>query len=167
MILIVDDEEWVRDTLLAIVGKKTDQCHAVNNGREALEWLSKNPCNLVISDLQMPEINGYELAFRIRDVSKEFPFILSTSTSEYHKEVERLAINQVFNKPPNEDIVLKALEMALDSPQNFESINQTRDKLYYASYETPPEEQNTASSEEGSTEEEDSFFRKLWRKLAA
>jgi CheY-like chemotaxis protein len=66
-ILVVEDDQMSRYLLvhqLARLGHK--QVTAVTNGLEALHWLDQNECRLVLSDCQMPVMDGYEMTRRIR-----------------------------------------------------------------------------------------------------
>ena len=66
--LIVDDEALVRDLLCLLFGDNADIMTA-QNGQEALAWLEKNTPDLILLDLLMPDIDGYEFLDRI----KKFP----------------------------------------------------------------------------------------------
>ena len=69
-ILIVDDndDELKKDSdILKEVGYEVFCC---KSGSEALEYLNKNPVELVLLDVNMPEMNGYDVCLNIR---KQFP----------------------------------------------------------------------------------------------
>lgn len=71
-LLIVDDESEIREMLarhFQILGYRTA---TASNGKEALEYLSVNKTDVVISDILMPEIDGVELLKQIRS---EYPMV--------------------------------------------------------------------------------------------
>jgi len=69
-ILIVDDEEIILETLVTLIKKFDYKCETASNGREAYEKLKKQLYDLVITDINMPEMNGLEL---LKIINKEYP----------------------------------------------------------------------------------------------
>jgi len=69
-ILIVDDEENTRLGLFKLLSQEGYQVELAANGMEALELLRRRRVNLVISDINMPDMNG--IGF-LREVSRRFP----------------------------------------------------------------------------------------------
>ena len=71
VVLIVDDDPDVRGVVKSAIEGAGLQTAEVNNGRIALDWLKKNPMpSLVLLDLMMPEVDGFEFLERIRDDEK-------------------------------------------------------------------------------------------------
>lgn len=71
-ILVVDDEEVVRNICRRSLEKIGYQVFNVENGVQALEWLQKGECDLVFSDIKMPIINGIEL---LETIKRDFPHV--------------------------------------------------------------------------------------------
>jgi signal transduction histidine kinase len=69
-ILVVDDEEAVREMVARIVHHLGHVAVTARDGKEALEILRKEPCTVLITDLKMPEMDGFEL---MKSVRVEFP----------------------------------------------------------------------------------------------
>jgi CheY-like chemotaxis protein len=102
-ILIADDEKIIRLLLEKTLGKKYDLVLR-ENGSEALKWIqSGNKPDVVISDLHMPEMDGYEFLIRIRENkdSSEIPVImLSGMDSDAEKKrCLELGASAYFTKP--------------------------------------------------------------------
>jgi DNA-binding NtrC family response regulator len=57
-IIVVDDDECVRETLEIALAGAGHSVRATERGSEALQWLDEEPCHLLIMDLKMPEIDG-------------------------------------------------------------------------------------------------------------
>lgn len=70
-VLIVDDSATVR-TMIKDILEKDYEVIECSSGFEVLDYLDKNSCNLIITDLHMPKMNGYDL---IRDIKKKYKFI--------------------------------------------------------------------------------------------
>jgi len=91
-ILVADDDEMVRDMLQDAMTEAGYEVITASNGREALDALMDSSCRLVITDWEMPEMNGVELCRRIR--AEELPgyvyIILLTSKDSVQERVEGL-----------------------------------------------------------------------------
>jgi len=87
-VLIVDDSNSMRAVIrkiLVMSGIKVDRFYEAGNGREALDVLSGNWVDVILSDINMPELNGLEMLDRLKADSllKEIPVIMiSTEGSE-------------------------------------------------------------------------------------
>ena len=77
-ILVVDDEEFVRETLAEMLADLDHKVVAVACGREALEKVASNDFDLVFTDLAMPEMDGWETARAIRKRRPDLPVVLVT-----------------------------------------------------------------------------------------
>lgn len=71
-ILIVDDEENARIGLSRLLSQEGYEVSCAGNGFEALAHLRQHSCNLVISDIHMPEMNGLNF---LRELSRTHPSI--------------------------------------------------------------------------------------------
>ncbi|HJX60353.1 MAG TPA: response regulator, partial [Thermodesulfobacteriota bacterium] len=71
-ILIVDDETIILDMVASYVGHIGFEAMTAKNGREALERLRNEPFTILITDIKMPEMDGFEL---MKTVRAEFPDI--------------------------------------------------------------------------------------------
>ena len=69
-ILVVDDEEAVREMVSKIINLLGHEVVSTGNGREALEILKTEPFSIMITDVKMPEMDGFELMKVVRD---QFP----------------------------------------------------------------------------------------------
>jgi signal transduction histidine kinase/CheY-like chemotaxis protein len=77
-ILIIEDEPSVREILDNILKSKKHEVQAAASGREGLETFRTHPFDLVITDLGMPEMSGWEVAQKIRENDQSIPIILMT-----------------------------------------------------------------------------------------
>src|SRR5438270_10553129 len=81
-VLVVDDETMNRSLVRATLGASCEVIEAAS-GRQALELLQKRRVDLVLLDVMMPEMNGYDVCKRIKELSTEYlPVLLVTALGE-------------------------------------------------------------------------------------
>lgn len=85
-ILVVDDDEDIRELLTELLGRAGYQVDTALDGRSALRVLFETPPALVILDVTMPDMDGYQTLERIRDLS-DVPVLMLTARSQ---ELERV-----------------------------------------------------------------------------
>lgn len=87
------------------------------NGNEALAWLSKNEPSLIISDIMMPGMNGFELCEKIKsnNRTKYLPVILLTSLSDLEEVIEGLSCgaDSFITKPYDKNFLISNIEKIL------------------------------------------------------
>lgn len=90
-ILAVDDNAEMRKFLRSILERQFNVITA-ENGREALELITSQMPSLIVADVMMPEIDGYELCQRIKNnkVFKHIPIILVTAKADVSMKIEGL-----------------------------------------------------------------------------
>ena len=76
VILVIDDEEAIRESLYDIITSAGHQATMAERGQEGLDYFEKGMYDLVITDLRMPEMDGWELAQAVRDRKPHTPVIL-------------------------------------------------------------------------------------------
>ncbi len=116
-ILVVDDEEDVRDTLHNVLKSMNYVPHVAASGADALDIIHNNQIDVVLSDLYMPEMDGIELLKKVRVDNKNMIFLMITAhptietaveaikkgaydylTKPFHIEEVRLKINRALEK---------------------------------------------------------------------
>ena len=100
-ILVVDDEVNTRIALTRLLSREGYEVLTAANGLEALSSLRNNPAELIITDLNMPEMNG--LTF-LRELNREYPasnVIMITAFGEVESYLEALNLGafEYLNKP--------------------------------------------------------------------
>lgn len=113
-ILIVEDDDTVRQILSEFFLEKTNGLHLANNGLEALAILDKNPqINIIISDINMPKLNGLDMLEKIRTIGKfegEVIYLTAHSDSKHIIKAIELNVSNYLIKP----LDLKSLITKLD-----------------------------------------------------
>jgi DNA-binding response OmpR family regulator len=115
-ILVVDDEITICLLLENFLSEEYDVI-SFNDGINALEWLEGNLPDLIISDIEMPNMDGYEFLVQVRDrgFTKHTPIIMLSAKSESKERIKcyKLGAQDYLTKPFNpeelEELVKKNL----------------------------------------------------------
>jgi len=123
-ILIVDDEEAICDLLVRRLAEEGYSCTMANNGREAINFLRKDAYSLIISDIIMPQVDGFELLEKIKAINPSVPVIIITGYSELETGLEamRLGAYDFIIKPINLDLVVHTVKKALEKRRLEERV---------------------------------------------
>lgn len=81
-ILIVDDDAGVLKMLGTFLGRKGFMVHSAESGKDALRILAQNPPELILLDVNMPEMDGITTLKKIREVNAKIPVIMITGLQE-------------------------------------------------------------------------------------
>ena len=102
-ILIVDDNKINRMVTRRVLEKQNAQVFEAQNGEEALERVRKHHFDLILMDINMPGMNGYETTKEIRVFDKTIPIIaLTAAEANYIKQkAKESGMNDVITKPYN------------------------------------------------------------------
>ncbi|RIW38538.1 DNA-binding response regulator [Bacillus salacetis] len=105
-ILLVDDEARMRDLLELYLEPKGYSCMKASGGYESIRMLKKEKIDLVLLDVMMPEMNGWEACRKIREFS-DIPIIMLTARSEKEDVINGLDVgaDDYITKPFDEDIL--------------------------------------------------------------
>jgi diguanylate cyclase (GGDEF)-like protein len=116
-ILIVDDDETVRESLCDFLEFHEFVVTAVASAAQALETMATNDFDLVISDLVMPKMDGIALLKSIRDSGKDIPFLVMTgfASIEYAVESMKAGATDFLTKPLKFDHVMLIIKRVLET----------------------------------------------------
>ncbi|PHN99338.1 hypothetical protein CSC82_34550, partial [Rhodobacteraceae bacterium 4F10] len=119
-ILIVDDNFEMRAYLKRSLSNYT--CFEAENGEEALDFLSKEKIDFIMTDYMMPVMNGLALIEKIKAKKINVPILMLTARTDTKSKLEvlRLGIDDYLNKPFEKDELLIRIQNALNN-----SINRT------------------------------------------
>ena len=107
-ILVIDDDRRMAKTLVDILNVNDIEAEIAHDGREALEKVEKQDFVCVLSDIKMPQMNGVDLFWAIRDSQPELPVVLMTaySTDTLVREGLSDGVIAVLNKPLDINLIL-------------------------------------------------------------
>lgn len=116
-ILIVEDSITQARVLSSMIEKNGFKPRVAQNGKEALALLKKHIPDIIISDIVMPEMNGYELCNEVKSDQKlkHIPVMLLTSLSDSEDVIKGLTCgaDNFFTKPYSEEILLSRIRFIL------------------------------------------------------
>lgn len=96
-VLVVDDNPDLVDSLVAVVSMLGHEARGVQSGAEALQHLADSPCDVVLMDVSMPGLTGFETARRVRSEPWGFSLLLIAMTGWGREEDRRQAMEAGFD----------------------------------------------------------------------
>src|ERR1700742_576114 len=129
--LIVDDEPRLRQVMVHLMRSDGFQCVEAGNGVEALEQLEKFPAILVLSDLRMPKMDGFELLREIRSLHPDVAVVMITAVADVEIAVNCLAIgaSDYVIKPYQLEDVRARVAQALEKRRMMLELRAYRESL--------------------------------------
>ena len=116
IILAIDDNVQQLKEFSLFLSPRFD-LRAVKSASEALSFLNKNLVNLVLLDIEMPNVNGFEFLKDIRKIPSYMTvpiIIISSSTGEeYFERAKNSSASAVLSKPVNRDKLIQVIEKNL------------------------------------------------------
>ncbi len=111
MILVVDDHPINRRLLADQLGSLGYQCKTANDGVDALSVLAKNHIDIVLSDVNMPNMDGYRLTQRIRQLGVTLPVVGVTANAlaEEKQRCLESGMDSCLSKPVTLDVLKQTL----------------------------------------------------------
>jgi signal transduction histidine kinase/ActR/RegA family two-component response regulator len=115
-ILVIDDEDSVRDVLSRMLKAKGHQVAVASNGEEGIERFRSEPFDLVFTDLGMPKVSGWEVGKTIKAINPKVPIAMITGWGvELDREkLSESGIDLSIAKPFNFDQVINLVFEAME-----------------------------------------------------
>ena len=114
-ILVLDDESIIGLLLENFLSAQYEVKH-IDNGQQALEWLEINIPDLIICDIEMPEMNGFDFLTQVRQrgFTRHTPVVMLSAKSESKERIKcyKLGAQDYLTKPFNPE-ELEEIEYAL------------------------------------------------------
>jgi len=116
-ILIVDDEDNALSALKRLLRKEPYKIHVASNGQEALEMLELIACEVVITDLRMPEISGLELIQQLKTKHPDIIRVILSGTEDIAMIIDAINAGEVFrfiSKPVEPELLKRIIKDCVD-----------------------------------------------------
>jgi CheY-like chemotaxis protein len=100
-ILVVEDDVFTIESLKTVIQELNYEVDVANNGLIAVEKISENEYNLIITDIMMPVMDGMQLLNRMKDVCEDIPVIVLTAYDNVENTLTayQFGVVEVLNKP--------------------------------------------------------------------
>ncbi|MBF0345233.1 MAG: response regulator [Nitrospirae bacterium] len=111
VLLYVEDEDNVRESLLRFLQRRFKAVHTGRDGREGLEQFETHRPDIVITDIQMPIMDGLEMASSIKEIVPSTPVIITTAFNEipYLMKAIELHVDSYIKKPIIKEDLISAV----------------------------------------------------------
>ena len=110
-ILLVDDDEWIRDSMQLFF--ESEGCHllALETAEEGIASLEKQACDIIISDYRLPGMDGIEFFKKIRNSSQASKKILITAygSAGVVSKAKKAGVHEFIEKPFTTDTIESSL----------------------------------------------------------
>jgi two-component system response regulator PilR (NtrC family) len=115
-LLVVDDEQGMRQLLSLVFGRAGHKVRAAENGRRALALLGEQAADLIVSDVKMPDMDGIALLRAAREAFPGIAVVMMTAfaTVETAREAFKLGADDFIQKPFDVDELKLIVEKALE-----------------------------------------------------
>ncbi|MBI5194006.1 MAG: response regulator [Nitrospirae bacterium] len=152
-ILIVEDSPTQAQQVETILCFLDHPCKTAGSAKEALEFIKKQKPLIVVADILMPEMDGYELCRRIKGnfETRHIPVVLLTRLSEPRDIIKGLecGADDFIIKPYNEEIILTRIQTVLSLRQKQEAASKQENILIVEDSPTQAEQIKFLLEEEG------------------
>ena len=149
-ILIVEDDRTIAESIIFILEQDSFSCQWFDNGRDAPDYGEKNAVDLMLLDVGLPDMSGFDVLRKVR-IKSELPVVIISARDDESDQVlalEGLGANGYITKPFSPRLVVAHVraqlrrERADNNPESKFSINQAMQRILFHNQEltlTPAE----------------------------
>ena len=122
-VLLVDDDKMILKGMSRLLDILQQDCVNAPSGKEALQVIDHQPVDLVISDIQMPRMNGFQLAHAIGQVKPDLPVVLITGCiwNDLEERAAEVGVRKILRKPFKFNDLLEIITEIEDNNRKHET----------------------------------------------
>jgi DNA-binding response OmpR family regulator len=128
-ILIVDDESDAIEILTRMLGREGYTCTSAAGGQAALEIVRRQPIDVILLDVMMPEMDGLQVCERLRadEALRQIPVILLTAKDDMETRAKgmSLGVSEYLTKPINRRELFTRIEAQLHAHEINRRLSET------------------------------------------
>jgi len=117
-VLIVDDDALVRSSLAAVLHCEGYEVYGADYGRAAIKSAIEHKPDLVLLDLNMPNMDGWTAFTKLEETRPLIPVIVITARPNQYKHAVKLGVDAFMEKPLNFPVLLRAIRKLTFEPEN-------------------------------------------------
>lgn len=119
-VLIVDDEPYILFLAASFFKCNGVEAYCAANGGEAIRKLRERSFIIMVTDFNMPGMDGLELARKAREIAPHMPVIMSTGdiSPDIHRLAKEAGIVEVFGKPFSFEEILTMINQRMGEEKN-------------------------------------------------
>ena len=109
IIYVIDNKKDIVTFVTSALERNGYSVHSFTDSKEALNdivlncSMNRKKVHMIITDIRMPEVNGFEIARRVRDINPDIPVVFMTAfeinSSEFHQVFPSLQVKEFLQKP--------------------------------------------------------------------
>jgi DNA-binding NtrC family response regulator len=129
--LVIDDDVSLLELLRIQLGEKGFEVLTADRGKTGIELILENDLNIILTDLNLPDINGIEMVKKAKEISPDTEIIMITGQGSMEKAIEatKAGAFHYVEKPIEFEKLLLLIEKALEREQQAAEIRELRGKL--------------------------------------
>jgi DNA-binding response OmpR family regulator len=117
-ILIVDDDALVRSSLAAVLHCEGYEVYGAEDGKAAIKAAIEHQPDLVLLDLNMPNMDGWTAFAKLEDARPLIPVIVLTARPNQYRHAVELGVDAFMEKPLNFPVLLRAIRKLTYEPED-------------------------------------------------
>lgn len=124
-ILVIDDDQSIRKTLTGYLKKLNYDVYSAANGIEGIELANSELPDLVITDIKMPEADGFEVLKKVKEIDSRIHVIMMTAFDDMHSTVKAMqhGAYDYIEKPLEIDKLKNTIQRALEDKKMSENLS--------------------------------------------
>jgi EAL domain-containing protein (putative c-di-GMP-specific phosphodiesterase class I)/PleD family two-component response regulator len=130
-VLYVEDNKDISEEVAFFLGKKVKELVLAYDGEEGFELFKQSTPDVVVTDVQMPKMDGLEMIEKIREINPEVPIIITTAFNEldYLLKAINLKVNAYVVKPLNLKELIETVEKTLEPLRLKKEMQRANEEL--------------------------------------
>jgi YesN/AraC family two-component response regulator len=131
-LLYVEDDDIIRQNAVEYLSESFKEVLQAVDGQEALELYETHKPDIIMSDIEMPRLNGLQMAKKIRQKDKTIPIIITTAftDTEYMLQAIELQLIKYIVKPINSKKLSNALTLLMEHLNINNIVTIDKEKYY-------------------------------------
>jgi YesN/AraC family two-component response regulator len=111
-VMHVEDDTSVRESLMRFLKRRFETIYTAQDGSEGLKLYQEHKPDIIITDIQMPVMDGIEMSEKIKQINPKALIIVTTAFNEkpYLEKAKALGITEYLKKPVVKDDLMQALK---------------------------------------------------------